>query len=112
MKRKNRHNARKAWMLLAAFLFVFLVKDFHSHRNTTACQHHCTEHQLPDSSDNKEGASCPICHFFFSPFLITENVVSFCVQSVFILDCVTIPEKGYQTFPFSFQLRAPPTLLL
>lgn len=104
MRRNTVYKSVVAWMFLAAFSFVFLVKDFHSHEGCNHAHHH---HEATDKGE-KHAGSCLICHFFFSPFALSDNTVHFAEEdysSYFIdLPAGEVPNL----FLYSFHLRAPP----
>lgn len=106
MKRKTGHKVVVSWVLLATFLFVFLVKDFHSHDACadTSCAH------AEDKGDGGECSSCLICHFLFSPFTAGDTAVSFAAEEFSSFYLVSSAEEVPSFFSYSFQLRAPPAV--
>lgn len=95
-----------AWIVLFSMLSVFFVKDFHTHNNRTLILHHHT-----DSIPVENHHSCPICDFYFDPYIQTESVT---LENTVILHNVErqiyidrIIKENNQTL----YLRAPPVFV-
>lgn len=107
MKRKGRKRIFIAWLLLLALMPISIVKATHSH-DTGAFSSHNT--QLPGHQHNggDDGSTCPICHFFLSPFTTAPEIhVSFFTQQVSLLMVPACPDVK-SAIVLQPSLRAPP----
>jgi len=105
IKKVTNHRRIVAWLLLATLSPIAMVKTFHYHeidltvvsvKGNVVSYHSCCD--------------CPICHFLFSSFILTERFFF----EVFELYYCRIVSKVISIinlkFHFSYVLRAPPIL--
>lgn len=67
MKRKRRNRIIIAWVLLLTLMPISIVKATHFHDGAMAATCHASASSHSQGSD--DGGTCPICHFFLSPFV-------------------------------------------
>lgn len=86
---------------------VYIVKDFHLSNHCDLSGNHCKE-----SAASEEGKhDCPICHFYFDPFVesdvltVESSVIVLPLQQTFFIDHITVEKY------FSCYLRAPPIFI-
>lgn len=110
MKRKRRNRVVIAWVLLLTLMPISIVKATHFHDGATAATCHTSASGHSQGSD--EGGTCPICHFFLSPFVETPilHFIPFAHPIRTFTDCPyadVVQGKGQ-----SPSLRAPPYMFV
>ena len=110
MRRERKHRVIIAWVLLFALLPMSIVKATHFHDTEEAVPSHSAVPGHPQSGDS--GNTCPICHFFLSPFIEVPTFhFTFCTQLVAVF--IARPCTGTkQADKLSLSLRAPPAACL
>lgn len=110
MKRKRRNRIITAWVLLLTLMPISIVKATHFHDGVTAATCHASASDHSQGSD--DGCTCPICHFFLSPFVEapTTLLIPFAQPVHAFIDCPyadVMQGKG-----LSPSLRAPPYMFV
>ena len=110
MKRKRRNRIIIAWVLLLTLMPISIVKATHFHDGAMAATCHASASSHSQGSD--DGGTCPICHFFLSPFVEAPAIllVPFAQPVYIFIDCPyadVIQRKGP-----SPSLRAPPYMFV
>lgn len=119
VKWKNEHKRFVAGVLLAAFLSVFIVKGFHTHRDDVGgCTHLCASHgsqeknttdENPAGQEHQHHDHCLVCNFLFSPFIASTqagNTPAEIILPIYYADTV---QDVIQPAGYTFNLRAPPS---
>ncbi len=104
MRRKGKNRIIIAWALLLALMPIYIVKAVHYHdvKDATAC--HSAAAGNSQSSD-----TCPICHFFLSPFVEAPAVHVCFYASVVVVSTVAAVVRPVTADIRVVSLRAPPS---
>lgn len=106
IKHGNIKNILFSWVLMLTLVGVYVVKDFHLNSHCSLSEEHCEG--TADSQEDKH--DCPICHFYFDPFIHSDlltvefSITTLPLQQVFFIENITVEKH------FSGYLRAPPSL--
>ena len=110
MRRRRRNRIILAWVLLFTLMPMGIVKATHLHVRKGAVAMQAAPAGAGQSVSQSD--SCPICHFFVSPFVEAPVLrVSFCARLVAFFvapPCAGVVKAGV----LAASLRAPPSGLL
>lgn len=88
---------------MLALMPIYIVKAVHFHESESVAVSHSSQDGHSHSSD-----TCPICHFFLSPFVESPALhIVFFAPVVFVLVSIVCPEATKRSVG-SASLRAPP----